>query len=64
MLTECPCCKKQRKVETRRRLTQYHSDKENWITCCGDCKAEDDEHWKGMWKDYYESQGFGECYGV
>lgn len=66
MLTECPCCKKQRNVpdfvQTHRRLTQYHSDAENWITCCKDCKAEDDEHWKEMWKDYYNSQGFGESY--
>lgn len=61
MLTKCPCCNKQRKVQEYRRLTQYCEERseDNWITCCKDCKAADDEHWKGMWEDYYQSQGVG-----
>lgn len=58
-LEKCNCCGKKRKLDTYRRLTQYCNDKDNWITCCKDCKKEDDAHWKEMWKDYYESQGFG-----
>lgn len=61
-LSECPCCHKKRKVETRRRLCQYNDDELNWITCCKECKLEDDSHWKEMWEDYYESQGFGGFY--
>lgn len=61
MLTECPCCKKQGKVEEHRRLTQYSNSGDNYITCCKDCKVVDDEHWKWMWTDYYESQGYGLC---
>lgn len=59
-MTKCPVCKKNRKtVETHRRLCQYDCVSLNYITCCSQCKAEDDEHWKEMWKEYYESQGFG-----
>lgn len=61
-LLQCSICTKKRKVETHRRLTQYNNDEDNWIACCKECKAEDDAHWKEMWKDYYESQGFGGMY--
>ena len=55
----CPICNKCRKLETHRRLCQYHEDSLNWFTCCKQCKKDDDEHWKQEWKDYYQSQGFG-----
>lgn len=58
-LSECNICHKKRKVETHRRLTQYNDDTKNWLTCCKDCISQDNEHYKAMWKDYYESQGFG-----
>lgn len=62
MFAECPCCKKIKKLQKYRRLTQYHNDEVNWITCCKGCKKQDDEHWNAMWKDSYEYQGFGGCY--
>lgn len=55
----CPCCKKKRKLTTFRRSTQYTDDSKNWLTCCKDCKKQDDAHFDAQWKDYYESQGFG-----
>lgn len=59
-MTKCPVCKEDCKVVlTHRRLTQYCPDTLNYITCCSGCKEADDEHWKEMWKEYYESQGFG-----
>lgn len=61
-LTECNICKKKRKVEEHRRLTQYTDDTKNWMTCCRDCIVQDNEHYQAMWKDYYESQGFGETF--
>lgn len=61
-LTECNICNKKRKVEEHRRLTQYADDTKNWLTCCKDCIARDNDHYRAMWKDYYESQGFGETF--
>jgi hypothetical protein len=50
--SECPCCKKIRKLNKYRRLCRYNDDETNWLTCCAECKKEDDAHWKEMWKDY------------
>ena len=55
----CPVCNKQRKLETHRRLCQYDNDENNWLTCCKECKINDDAHWKEMWAEYHNSQGFG-----
>lgn len=52
-LTECPCCKKHSEIREYRRLTQYYDEETNWIICCEDCKIADDDHWKGMWEEYY-----------
>lgn len=62
MLIECNICKKERKVSEHRRLTQYADDTKNWLTCCKDCIAQDNEYYQAMWKDYYDSQGLGEMY--
>lgn len=42
-LTECNICKKKRKVQEHRRLTQYTDDTKNWLTCCKDCIAQDND---------------------
>jgi C4-type Zn-finger protein len=54
-LSECPVCKKTGEVEQYRRLTQYSNDENNYITCCWQCKKEDDAYWQGMWAEYYGS---------
>lgn len=59
MNIECPVCHKScKEVKIHKRLTRYHNFTKNFLTCCAECKEQDDEHWKGMWGEYYGSQGF------
>ena len=60
-MKECPCCGEIKEVSIHRRLTQYCEERseDNYIECCLDCKKEDDAHWKEMWAEYYNSQGYG-----
>ncbi len=35
--------------------TQYEQEVLNWVTLCPKCREENDEHWRGMWADYWGS---------
>jgi len=47
---EHPCFKK---GKLRRQNTQYVDDKINFVFLCDECMKANDEHWNGMWSDYY-----------
>ncbi len=36
--------------------TQYCEESRNWVTLCPECMIENDEHWRGMWADFYSSR--------
>lgn len=41
--------------ETHRQNTSYVDDLSNWCCYCPEHRKENDEHWRGMWTDYYDS---------
>lgn len=45
-----PCGKP---AKRRRQNTQYVNDESNFVIMCDECFAENEEHWRGMWADYY-----------
>lgn len=51
----CQVCGKAGAVN-RRQNTSYDDDKLNWATLCEGCQERNDEHWAGMWADYYSDR--------
>ena len=37
----------------QRQNTAYVDDKQNWVTLCPDCMAQNDAHWNERWDEYY-----------
>ena len=59
-LSICPCCQRLRKVEQRRRHTNYKTEDLNYLTSCKDCFKADCEMLDSLFKDYKGSVGFGD----
>jgi hypothetical protein len=51
-VNECQKCGDPNGVCYRQR-TAYHDDRQNFVTLCPECRAENDDHWDTMWSEYY-----------
>jgi hypothetical protein len=51
---KCPCCKRLKFNNRKRRLnTKYVNDESNWLTSCGECYEETYQYYADLWADYY-----------
>lgn len=52
----CQCCNTPFGVYTKRQNTDYVDDASNWATLCKACHDMNDQHWEGLWHEYYSSR--------
>ena len=51
-LFACDHCNR-KDAEIYNQNTAYANDWSNYVVLCEDCQRESDEHWQGMWDEYY-----------
>lgn len=53
----CPCCESWFRygVKTKRRVSSYVEESENWLTACKECQEKDDVYFADLWDQYYSS---------
>jgi hypothetical protein len=54
ILGYCPYCGRYFKwrITTERRLTQYCDEKQNYMTACKECHADDNDYYEELWREY------------
>ena len=54
LLGYCPCCGRyfRWRITTKRRLTQYCDEKQNYMTACVECHQDDYDYYDELWREY------------